>query len=125
MELVTCANCRSVYGDLQDECPHCGADHSGEGAEVEFDGATRTAIASLGGVFGGILSGPYLAGTGSTHALWCARGVCLYSETCGLLWFTAVRGKVEELSVRQETLEVIASGRSVTLLAEDGSEPES
>ncbi len=96
----------------------------GEGADIEFDGATRTAIASLGGVYGGILSGPLLPGTGATHALWCARGVCLYSELAGLVWSTPLAARVEEVSVREATIEVIASGRPVTLSAEDGSEPE-
>ena len=44
MELVRCPNCLSVYGDVQENCPSCSADHGGQGAEIEFDGEIRAAL---------------------------------------------------------------------------------
>ena len=119
MELITCANCRSVYGDVQGQCPHCDADPEGEGAAVEFDGATRTAIASLGGVFGGILPGP-----DETYLLWCARGVCLFSELTGLVWHSPLYGRVEEAGFAAGAVRARVRGRAVELRLEDGLEIE-
>ena len=115
MELLSCPNCLSVYGDVQDECPTCEARHDGSGAALELDGATRTVISSLGGVYGGIVPCP-----GEAHLIWCSRGVCLFESATGLRWKAAVRGQVEDVSVRSEDVLVRANGALTALHLEDG-----
>ncbi len=115
MELIRCPNCLSVYGDLQDECPQCEADSAGEGGRIEFDGTARSAIASLGGVYGGILDGP-----GEQVLLWCEHGVCLYDPMAGLVWKSAGVGKVENVALATDVVRVQARGREIELDLADG-----
>lgn len=117
MELVSCKNCCAVYGDVQDECPTCGADALGHGAEVELDGATRNAVRSLGGTYGGILAGPQPG----AHYLWCESGVCLYEEERGLVWKAELWSRIDDVSPRKQTVRVKIGRIEVLLDPEDGS----
>ena len=119
MDLFTCKNCLTVYGTSQDECPSCRADLDGDGAEVEFDSATRTAIAHLGGLYGGILRGP-----DDSHLLWCARGVCLVDGAIGLAWSARAPGQVDDVKLTGDTVHVINAARSLVLDVADGNERE-
>jgi len=115
VELIRCPNCALVYGDVQDDCPTCGADSSGEGAEIEFDGATRAAIVGLGGLYGGILEAP-----GDAHLLWCERGVCLVDAT-GLAWKSRVSARVEAVVfVGGDGVRVTTGRGEVVLGLQDG-----
>ena len=115
MELVRCPNCMAVYGDVQDECPHCRADRDGEGPDVEFDGTTRTAIQALGGVFGGILEAPE-----GRHLVWCERGVILFDDQAGLMWNSRVRGGVDGVTVRSDHAVVTTGHYRIPIGLEDG-----
>ena len=119
MELKSCSNCLAVYGDIQDECPMCGADHDGDGAQIALDSATRTAIQRFGGIYGGILEGP-----GGSHVLWCSRGVCLIEDRIGLAWGANAFGQVDDVSVGDEEIVVTAGGERRAFLVVDGSEVE-
>lgn len=115
VELISCPNCLAVYGDVQGECPSCGADGHGEGAEHEFDGTTRAAIASLGGLYGGILEcGP------GVHLLWCEAGVCRVDELTGLVWKARVGRRVDALSHDEVSVRITSGGREVVLDLADG-----
>ena len=105
----------AVYGDVQEECPHCRADHEGEGPDVEFDGMTRTAIQALGGVYGGILEAPE-----GRHLIWCERGVCLYDELAGLMWNSRVRGGVDGVDVRADHAVVSTGSHRIPIGLGDG-----
>ena len=119
MELRSCRNCLSVFGDAQSECPLCGADEGGLGAEVEFDGEARSAVARLGGLYAAILPAPP-----SSFVLWCARGVCRLDETVGLAWSAEVAGRVEDVRIADGRVHVDGGGRSLTLSLADGEELE-
>ncbi len=98
----------------------CGADAEGEGAEVQFDAETRSAIMRLGGLFGGILDGP-----NGARLLWCSRGVCLVEDHIGLAWRADAYGQVTDVSIgREEVLVTTAGGARTALSLEDGSEIE-
>ena len=118
MELVACKNCLHVYGDVQDECPVCGADDMGNGAEVELDGTTRMAVQSLGGVYGGILPGMQAG----AHLLWCESGVVLYEEERGFVWKARLHGRVDEVSPGVDGVVVTVGRSEVRLDLEDGTE---
>ena len=115
MDLCTCRNCLSVYGTAQTECPLCGADESGHGAEVEFDGEARSAVARLGGLYAAILPAPE-----SSFVLWCARGVCRFDETVGLAWSADVPGRVDDVSLSDDTVRVVTGGLSLLFGLDDG-----
>jgi len=120
MEFLTCPNCLTVYGDVQSSCPACEADAEGEGARVTFDGATRTVIQGLGGLFGGILDGP----APGLQVLWCSRGVALVTDDIGLAWRARIAGSVDDVRVDAEEVIVTAGGTRTALSLEDGSERE-
>jgi hypothetical protein len=119
MELLSCPNCLTVYGDVQEECPTCGARPDGSGADLELDVATRTAISSLGGVYGGIVSCP-----DDAHLFWCSRGVCVVEDALGLRWSTAVPGRVVDVSVESEEVRVRTDRALTALHLADGTEVE-
>ncbi len=116
MSFVTCPNCLAGYGAVQGECPTCGADVHGDGARVEFDRATRTAIQRLGGIFGGLLETP------EGLLVWCSRGVCLVREEVGLAWHARTVGQVEDVRVGAEEVLLTVGGRRAELDLVDGSE---
>lgn len=118
MELVRCPNCSSVYGDLHAECPHCGADHYGEGPEVVFDAATRTALMKLGGLRGGILTGQK-----GVRVLWCERGVAAHHDAVGHLWDCEL-GPVESVDLLADRVRVTTRGGETLLGIESGAEEE-
>jgi hypothetical protein len=101
MELVRCPNCLAVYGDVQENCPTCHADHSGQGAEIEFDAEVRSALNSLGGIYGGILEGPP-----GPWVLWCERGICLVEAAGFLLWKTRIQNKVENVVLEHDRVRI-------------------
>lgn len=116
MELLRCPNCQACYGDVQDACPGCDADHEGHGARVEFDGTTRKALQRLGGLYGGILEqddGSFL--------LWCELGVCLYTDEAGCVWQVKTVSRVDDVSVRSGFVRVQTSGGHRVLDFADGS----
>ena len=115
MELVTCPNCATVYGDAHARCPSCDADQLGEGGRVTLDVTARAAVARLGGLWGGILE------EDERFLLWCARGVCLWSEGTGLVWARAVGGRVDGVRIEGRTVRVERGERVVVLSWEDGS----
>lgn len=115
MELLTCANCASVYGDTHERCPGCDADHEGEGARLALDVTARAAVARLGGLYGGILE------SGEQFLLWCARGVCLWSAHSGLVWERALGGRVDDVQLGQSTVRVARGERTLLLQRTDGS----
>ena len=119
MEICTCRNCLSVFGTAQTECPLCGADEEGEGAEVELDGEARSAIARLGGLYASILPGP-----GASHLLWCTRGVGRFDEAVGLAWAVQAPGPVEDVSLAGDRVRMVCAGRSIELALADGEEHE-
>lgn len=117
MELHTCPNCFTLYGDAQSRCPSCEADRDGEGARVDFDAETRSAVLQLGGLFGGILDVD-----DGTHVLWCATGVCLLCDESGLAWHSPFPGRVEAVDVVPDGIRVQAGRRRTVLALEDGAE---
>ena len=119
MELVRCPNCLSVYGDVQETCPNCSADHAGQGAEVEFDGEIRAALSSLGGIYGGILEGPP-----QPWLLWCERGVCLVDPVGFLLWKARVHAKVDNVVLEEDHVRVTTASGVVRLDRAEGFELE-
>ncbi len=119
MELVRCPNCLSVYGDVQDSCPNCSADHSGQGAEIEFDSQIRAALTNLGGIYGGILEGPP-----GPWVLWCEKGVCLVDPEGYFLWKARVHGKVDNVVLKDKAVHVTTSGGEVRLDRQEGFELE-
>ncbi len=117
MQLIRCPNCLSVYGDVQSACPACDADPEGVGAEVELDVTTRTAIARLGGVYGGILEAP-----GGRHLIWCETGVCLVENETGFRWHANLREQVDGLSFDEEAIRAETKSGDVLLGWEDGAQ---
>lgn len=117
MDLFTCPNCNSVYSDVQDSCPACEADRDGRGGRLELDTTSRSAVARLGGLFGGILD----AGA-ETHVLWCARGVCAVSAEVGLVWSRKTRSRVEDVRLVADAVVVTAGGGERRLRLADGEE---
>lgn len=115
MDLITCPNCISAYVAVQDRCPNCDADHEGEGARLELDAETRTAVARHGGLFGGILDVDL-----DRHLLWCTRGVCLYSDEIGLAWHQGFGSSIDAVHVAEEVVRVSMGPREATLGLGDG-----
>lgn len=116
MELLRCPNCQACYGDVQDECPGCGADHDGDGARLVFDATTRKALVHLGGLYGGILEQE-----GERFLLWCELGVCLYSEYDGCMWHAKTKNRVDDVRVADGFVSLSTSAGSRTLDMSDGS----
>lgn len=116
MELLTCPNCRAVYGDAHERCPTCEADHHGAGGRVELDTTARAAVARHGGIFGGVLE----AGE-SDFLLWCAKGVCLYSDEAGLVWDRGTGRRVDGVQLDAERVRLSCGGAEILLDRRDGS----
>jgi hypothetical protein len=114
MELVTCPNCFAVYGDAHARCPSCEADQRGEGGRVALDVTARAAVARLGGLWGGILEWD------DQFLLWCARGVCLWSEGTGLVWERAVGARVDGVQLGETTVRVTRGERALEVSRVDG-----
>ena len=115
MELLTCPNCTTVYGDANDVCPNCDADSSGDGGRLELDVTSRAAVARLGGLFGGILE------DGSDYVLWCGRGICLVSDEAGLLWERGIDGRVDGVRVTESSVLVSCGPFELVFDRTDGS----
>ncbi len=117
MDFESCLNCLHPYDRSSGQCPLCGSDPEGLGAEPVFDHTTRSAIQRLGGLYGGILEGP-----AGALVLWCAQGVCLVNDTVGLAWQTKTTARLDDVSVRSDRLLLTIRGHRVALGLQDGLE---
>ena len=116
MELHTCPNCTTVYGDANEICPNCDADHGGDGGRVELDVTARAAVARLGGLYGGILEGD-----AGDYVLWCGHGVCLYSDEAGLLWERSIGSRVDGVRLQADQVSVSCGAFELVYDRRDGS----